>query len=138
MGLSRQEYLSRLPLPLPVDHDLSELSTLTPPSRVAMHAMAHSFIELCKSPPCDKTVIHEGNVDTERSESVSRSVMSNSLPPMDCSLPGSSVHGVPQVGILEWVAISVSGGSFLTQGSNPGLLHCSHILYHLSHQGNPY
>ena len=25
--------------------------------------------------------------------------------PMDCSLPGSSVHGVLQVGILEWVAM---------------------------------
>ena len=28
--------------------------------------------------------------------------------PMDCSLPGSSVHGVFQIGILEWVAISFS------------------------------
>ena len=26
--------------------------------------------------------------------------------PMDCSPPGSSVHGVPQARILEWVAIS--------------------------------
>ena len=26
--------------------------------------------------------------------------------PMDCSLPGSSVHGISQAGILEWVAIS--------------------------------
>ena len=30
---------------------------------------------------------------------------------MDCSLPGSSVHGVFQAGILEWVAISSSRGS---------------------------
>ena len=28
--------------------------------------------------------------------------------PMDCSLPGSSVHGLLQAGILEWVAISFS------------------------------
>ena len=28
--------------------------------------------------------------------------------PMDCSLPGSSIHGIPQVRILEWVAISFS------------------------------
>ena len=28
--------------------------------------------------------------------------------PMDCSLPGSSVHGILQTGILEWVAISSS------------------------------
>ena len=30
---------------------------------------------------------------------------------MDCSLPGSSVHGVFQARILEWVAISYSRGS---------------------------
>ena len=28
--------------------------------------------------------------------------------PMDCSLPGSSVHGIFQARILEWVAISFS------------------------------
>ena len=28
--------------------------------------------------------------------------------PMDCSLPGSSVHGTLQARILEWVAISFS------------------------------
>ena len=31
--------------------------------------------------------------------------------PMDCSPPGSSVHGIPQVGILQWVAIPFSRGS---------------------------
>ena len=31
--------------------------------------------------------------------------------PMDCSLPGSSVHGISQERILEWAAISVSRGS---------------------------
>ena len=31
--------------------------------------------------------------------------------PMDCSLPGSSVHGILQASILEWVAISFSKGS---------------------------
>ena len=35
-----------------MDHVLSELSTLTCPSWVALHSMAHSFIEL------DKAVIH--------------------------------------------------------------------------------
>ena len=29
-------------------------------------------------------------------------------------------------------------GIFLTQGSNPGLLHCRQILYYLSHQGSPH
>ena len=31
--------------------------------------------------------------------------------PVDCSLPGSSVHGILQARTLEWVAISFSGGS---------------------------
>ena len=30
--------------------------------------------------------------------------------PMDCSLPSSSVHGILQVRILEWVAITFSRG----------------------------
>src|SRR5574341_927196 len=34
--------------------------------------------------------------------------MSNSLRPHDCNLPGSSVHGVFQARVLEWVAISFS------------------------------
>ena len=41
--------------------------------------------------------------------------------PKDCSLPGSSVHGISQGIILEWFAISFSKGIFLTQGWNPGL-----------------
>ena len=31
--------------------------------------------------------------------------------PMECSLPGSSVHGILQARVLEWVAISFSRGS---------------------------
>ena len=34
--------------------------------------------------------------------------------PMDCSLPGASVHGILQARILEWVAISFSRGSYNT------------------------
>ena len=57
--------------------------------------------------------------------------------PMDSSPPGSSVHrdspgkntGVGCHALLQ--------GIFPIQGSNPGLLHCRKILYHLSHQGSP-
>ena len=38
----------------------------------------------------------------------SRSVMSNSQWPHDCSLPGSSIHGSFQASILEWVAMAFS------------------------------
>ena len=57
--------------------------------------------------------------------------------PMVCSLPSSSVHGILCARILEWVAIPFSRGIFPIQGSNPGLLHCRHILYHLNYQGSP-
>ena len=45
---------------------------------------------------------------------------------MDCSPPGSSVHGVPQARILEWVAISSSKGSSRPRDrtcASCGLLH---------------
>ena len=42
---------------------------------------------------------------------------------MDCSLPGSSVHGILQARIREWVAISLSKGS-----SDPGIEHGSPAL----------
>ena len=38
-------------------------------------------------------------------------VMSDSLCPMDCSLPGSSAHGILQARVLEWVSIPFSKGS---------------------------
>ena len=41
----------------------------------------------------------------------SLSVVSDSLWPMDCSLPGSSVRGIFQASILEWVTISSPRGS---------------------------
>ena len=57
---------------------------------------------------------------------------------MDCSPPVSSVHGILQVRILEWVAIhSLLQGIFPTQGLNLGLLHCRQILYYLNHQRSP-
>ena len=52
MGFSRQDYWSGLPFPAPVDHVLSECSTMTHPFWVALQGMAHSFIEL------DKAVVH--------------------------------------------------------------------------------
>ena len=39
----------------------------------------------------------------------SRSVMSDSRDPMDCSLPGSSICGIFQARVLEWGAIAFSG-----------------------------
>ena len=43
--------------------------------------------------------------------------------PIDCSLSGSSIHGILQAKILEWVAIPFSKGSY-QPGTEPRSLHC--------------
>ena len=69
--------------------------------------------------------------------SVSHSVVSSSLQPQGLyparllcpwNSPGKNI-GVHCHSLLQ--------GIFPTQGSNPGLQHCRHILFHLSHQGSP-
>ena len=52
--------------------------------------------------------------------------------PMDCSLPGSSIHGISQARVLEWGAIAFSAQSFLLELNPLQLFHCtssSFILY---------
>ena len=71
------------------------------------------------------------------SDGVSHSVVSNSLWP----------HGLQPTGLLcppdspgKNTGVGcrfLLQGIFLTQGSNPGLLHCRQILHRLSHQGSP-
>ena len=51
-GVLKVRILKWFAIPSPVDHILSEVSTVTHPSWVALHGMAHSFIEL------DKAVVH--------------------------------------------------------------------------------
>ena len=48
------------------------------------------------------------------SASVSHSVVTHSLPPMNCSLPDSSVHGILQTRTLEWLAVP-----FFRESSQP-------------------
>ena len=57
--------------------------------------------------------------------------------PMDCSPPGSSVHGDSPCKKTGVGCHALLQGVFPTQGLNPGLLHCRQILYHLSHEGSP-
>ena len=54
--------------------------------------------------------------------------------PMDCSPPGSSVHGILQARILEWVAMPSSRGSSRPRDH---ALHC-HTLYHWGLFGSPF
>ena len=62
----------------------------------------------------------------------------NLCDPMNCSPPGSSVHGDSPGKNTGAGCHALLQGIFPTQGSNPGLLHCRQIFYHLSHQGIPW
>ena len=53
---------------------------------------------------------------------------------IDCSLPGSSVHGDSPVKNTGVGCHALLQGIFPTEGLNPGLLHCRWILYQLSYQ----
>ena len=53
--------------------------------------------------------------------------------PMDCSPPGSSVHGDSPGKNTLVVCHAFFQGIFPSQGPNPGLLHCRWTLYCLSH-----
>ena len=87
-GVSRQEYWSGLPFPPAEDLPNPGIEPRSP----ALQAEA-----LTSEPP------------------VPFSSVTQSCPtpcdPMDCSLPGSSVHGILQARILGWVAIPFSRGS---------------------------
>ena len=63
--------------------------------------------------------------------------MSDSYDPMDCSLPGSSVLGDFPGKNTGVGSILLLQGIFLTQESNPGLLHWRQSLYQLSYKGSP-
>ena len=57
--------------------------------------------------------------------------------PMDCSLPGFSIHGIFQARILEWVAISFSRTSSWPRDCiQVSRTVGSQSLYRLSHQGS--
>ena len=64
----------------------------------------------CETGICELRVVKN---DTKYSDS--ESGVAQSCPtlcnPMDCSLPGSSVHGIFQAIVLEWIAISFSSRS---------------------------
>ena len=138
MGLFRQEYWSGLPCPPPgdlpnpgieprflslqADSLPSELPKKPKNSRVGSLFLLQGIFPIqelnqgllhCRQIPYQLTT-REAQIMT-----VQFSLVAQSCPtlcnPVDCSLPGSSVHGIIQARILEWVAISFSRGS-----SRPG------------------
>ena len=94
--------------------------------RVRLSTYTFAFVEICAK-----------EIMTNKAKMCS--VTQSCLPlydPLDCSPPGSSVHGISQARTLEQVAISFSRGSFQPRSNwcLQCLLYCRWILYPLSHQ----
>ena len=103
MEFSRQEYWNGLPFSPPGDllnPGLEHTSPASPALQVDSFPLSHQG-----SP----------YIASVQFSSVAQSCQTL-CDPMGCSLPGSSVHGILQARILEWVAISSSSGLF-----NPGI-----------------
>ena len=97
------------------------------------------------SSQCHIQGLHNGNLKTGHDGRIYTMVIIKSevaqscltlCEPMDCSPPGSSILGIFQARVLQWVAISFSRESS-RPGIKPSVLHCRQMLYHLSHQGIP-
>ena len=60
--------------------------------------------------------------------------------PLDCSLPGSFVHGVLEARVLEWVTLPFSrGSSHPRDRTHISYVSCidKRVLYHWCHLGSP-
>ena len=129
MGFSRQEYWSGLPFPSPdcgkgQPYTKADSQGEMSPWDESREMVRCRTFEKCLFPRVCACLVPQSCLTF--------------CDPMDCSPPGSFVHGISQARILDWVAISFSGGGvFLTQGSNLGLPPCRRILYCLGHQGSP-
>ena len=106
-------------------------------SHTHTHIHAHRPMQGCSVhtwTPCSSLVSAQVHLGPLKLKSVSCWVTSHSFRPVDCSPLGASVRGLLRARILEWVAVSFSGGSYRPE---PGLMHCRWILCHLSNWGSP-
>ena len=113
-------------------------STPSPPSHVSHKKCTHLSFSKGKKysphPVCQ--LLNLSPPVKKKKKSTNCSVVSDSCNPVDCSPPGSSVHGILQARTLEWVAMPFFRGIFTTKGSNPHLLRCTWIPSGPSSQGS--
>ena len=90
---------------------LESLNTWKGFSAISTLLLHHYFLRASVSPPLDVSLSCPLHCSiTMKSENVSCSVVSD-CDPVDCTPPGSSVHGILQARMLEWVAMPSSRGS---------------------------
>ena len=107
MGFSRQEYWSGLPRPPPggLPDPGIEPTSLPDPGFELMSLMSPALAGrfFTTSATWEVLIAFESKNESE----VAQSCLTL-FNPIDCSLPRSSVHGIFQATVLEWVAISFS------------------------------
>ena len=137
-GFSRQEYWNGLPCPAPGDipNPGIEPMSLTSPAlaggffTTSATWKAWSYVSVCV---CVLSVCVHAQCVHVHARSVAQSCLAL-CNPLDCSLPGSSVHGIFQARILEWVAISFYRG-YSQPRDRTWLSGTAGRLYCLSHHG---
>ena len=106
MEIFRQEYWNGLPFPTPGD---------LPNPGIKPTSVADSLLMCHLQCPRKVGKKHKKPMKDCLSAHCEWSEVAQLYPlfcnPMDCSLPGFSVHGIFQARVLEWVAISFSRGS---------------------------
>ena len=106
MGFSRQEYWSGLPTPSPGDLPIPGIEPTSP-------TLAGGFFT---TEPPEKP----NGASLKQSESEFAQSCLTPSDPMDCSLLGSSIHGIFQARGLEWVAIAFSNTGILFSPKQEG------------------
>ena len=111
MGFSKQEYWSEFPCPPPGDL----LDPGIKPTSLLLPALAGGFFTTSTSPRKPRNVKGFAQVPELVTALESESEVAQSSPTLcdsiDCSLPGSFVHGIFQAIVLEWIAMPFSRGS---------------------------
>ena len=123
MEFSRQQYWSALPFPGDLPNPGIELTSPVSPALAARFftieppgkPLDYGCVCVCLVPQSCSTLCD----------------------PKDCNPPGSAVHGIPQAGILEYVVISFSRGSFWPMDRTQVFCTADRFFNCLSHQGSP-
>ena len=145
MGFSRQEYWSGVPLPsLPFWHSKTQTHVL---NKESPFQLGRGKIENSLSAGTECVATREGTtqemIGNWRKHGVGAKSLQSCLTffdPMDCRPPVSSVHGILQARILEWVAMSsCKGSSWPRDRTHISYISCigGCVLYHHCHLGSP-
>ena len=131
MEFSKQEYWSGLPCPLPEDLPIPGIESTS---------LGHNELRSCSSNILGVSVGCFQMKLIFKSVCVLVAQLCLILcDPMDCSPPGSSIHGISQARILEWVAVAFTRGSSWSRDQTHIQFNSDdHYLYYCGKSSSPH